>query len=315
MKINKYIKKIITKTERKIININTNLNYNPIICYRGESKTFENPLQPSFFREQINNNSNDSNLLDAVMDNNIYTGDAKLNLHKAIESQHFLALSKLLDVTFNILPALYFACNNHFEEDGYIYIFTFPELFSPNSKFINNYYNSILEESISPFSSDYKLIGHIKLNERIRAQNGGFILFPHKTYIPIPESYYKKIRIKAKHKKEILKNLEAYFNIKLSTLFPEKDKQKENILHQMNNTVFYNQTDLINQDINYFIKLLELQLLHETMIENQNKLRLIRREKYELLSYFNNLEIEENHKREYKKLINDKIELLLLKYT
>ena len=42
---------------------------------------------------------------------------------------------------------------------------------------------------------NHKLIDHIKLNPRIMAQQGAFLLFQGDEGEPIPEYMYKKIRI------------------------------------------------------------------------------------------------------------------------
>ncbi|QTQ07521.1 FRG domain-containing protein [Macrococcoides canis] len=291
MKIYEILKIIIDESTKMKNNYFDNIGKNPVICYRGESKKYPTPLRPSFFRYQENFSFSDNNLLDLIVDNQIFTNDISNYINRAIDSQHYIALSKLLDISYNILPALYFAClDNHQEkEDGMFYIFIFPESYSSNSKYIMDYYSKSLKNPFTPYSSDFKLISHSKTNDRIRAQHGGFIFFPHNTFIELPKELYRTIVINKNDKSEILEELDCFFNISESTLFPEKDKQQKNVLNQLK--VMSNKTSLeLNEkdELIYFINLIELQLnqLSDTSIIRRK--RFLRLQFREIENFFDN---------------------------
>lgn len=263
---------------------------NPIICFRGEAMDYKSTkLMPSLFRE---NNSNllDKDLLDLLDDYEIPDYSNKTYLSKSIAGQHFIAISRLLDITFSVLPALYFAtssttcncgcslCDCHSgcnceckrcDNDGYIYIFAFPETFSPNSIYLNEYYNRIIDDKLIPYPRDFKIISHSYNNERIKLQSGGFILFPGKTFNSIPEEYYSKVKISRKDK-EILRNeLLIYFNLTEAKIYPEREKRKEIIHEKLTKYVnFKNDNNgLISNELEYYLRRIRLEVL---MKKNNN---------------------------------------------
>ena len=149
------------------------------------------------------------------------------NLSKAIEGQHFLELSRLLDITFSILPAIYFASSSNEKENGVVYIFKFPEAFSPSSSYINAYFDNIIERKRIPYNQNFRVLSHTQSNERIKSQSGGFILFPGNNKKNIPELYYETVEISCDAKEILLKELDSYFGINEAVLYPEKDKKKK----------------------------------------------------------------------------------------
>lgn len=202
---------------------------NYFFCFRGESKDYGTTrLTPTLFRENdIINNLPDEELINLISDYKIVENKELTNLSKAIEGQHFLELSRLLDVTFSILPAIYFASSSNEKENGVVYIFRFPEAFSPSSSFINAYFDNIIERKRIPYNQNFRVLSHTQSNERIKSQSGGFILFPGNTKKNIPELYYETVEISWDTKEILLKELDIYFGINEAILYPEKDKKKK----------------------------------------------------------------------------------------
>ena len=202
---------------------------NYFFCFRGESKDYGSTrLTPTLFRENdIINNLPDEELINLISDYKIVENKELSNLSKAIEGQHFLELSRLLDITFSILPAIFFASSSHKEDNGIVYIFKFPEAFSPSSSYINAYFDNIVERKTIPYNQNFRVLSHTQSNERIKSQSGGFILFPGNSMKNIPELYYETVEISHDTKKILLEELDSYFGINEAVLYPEKDKKKE----------------------------------------------------------------------------------------
>lgn len=202
---------------------------NYFFCFRGESKDYGSTrLTPTLFRENdIINNLPDEELINLISDYKIVENKELSNLSKAIEGQHFLELSRLLDITFSILPAIYFASSSNEKENGVVYIFRFPEAFSPSSSYINSYFDNIIERKTIPYNQNFRVLSHTQSNERIKSQSGGFILFPGNTMKNIPKLYYESVEISHDTKKILLEELDSYFGINEAVLYPEKDKKKE----------------------------------------------------------------------------------------
>ena len=244
------------------------------IVYRGEIKDYkEYCCRPNVFREPAFylNKYYEKNILDEMTALNINNGDNYL--FKAINAQHGGFPSRLLDVTFNALVALHFAINPHYtkawsekikefdKEDGVVYVFFFNEMYCATSDIIQNSYNAIINRDENYFidsfifSQNYKLIDHIKLNDRIIAQNGGFILFPGNEFHPVPDWMFEKIIIPAGCKERIRKELKELFGIDNGTMYPEVSNQVPFITDKssyINNSEYSNE-----QEISLFISFLD----------------------------------------------------------
>ena len=301
--------KMIQELKSPFLNQESNFTY----CFRGEGADYgETKLMPTLFRTYLARERKiDKELLNLISDYNISEPDRLKPLSKAIEGQHFIELSRLLDVTFSILPALFFACNSNKEKDGFVYIFQFPKTYSPSSSYINEYYEKIIENEIIPYYQNFKVLSHVQSNERIKLQSGGFILFPGDRIKPIPESYYRKICINKDDKKIILEELDNFFNINMSTIYPEKDKKKdlinkrlslmkENLQIKNKNNIFYEFEieDALNR-INFEISF----LLNENQKQKVEILRILRKEEVELVKYIDEIKLinlANNEINEYK---------------
>ena len=130
--------------------------------------------------------------------------DGKTYLEIAIDAQHGGFPSRLLDVTYNCIVALYFAITpyytesetSHDNEDGIVYIFFLEDIYCPTGNNINQAYNACIDHNSDWFSDqelfqkNHKLIDHIKKNPRIIAQQGAFILFQGEHLSSFPRYRY-----------------------------------------------------------------------------------------------------------------------------
>lgn len=288
-----------------------------IYCFRGESADYgATKLTPTLFRNKITEGAlPDRELINLIADYQISDPNITSNLARAIEGQHFIALSRLLDISFSIIPALYFACSDNGKKDGYVYIFRFPTAFSPSSSYINTYYDKMITGQIIPYGNNFKVLSHMQSNERIKSQSGGFILFPGDEAIQIPDLYYSKILVHADEKENILSELDLYFGMNESIVYPQKDSKRNLILKKLN---------LISKELNVFeskeyfyaieieeaierIRFEITTLLMKKTDKTFNKehlLRVIRKEKHELFDYLMKLSLSDNDFDILSKIVN-----------
>lgn len=275
-------------------------NSKHIIAFRGEPIDYrDTALMPSIFRN--GNRKYESLSYDLAIDYRLNNANDQY-VDQATNLQHYIALSRMLDITFNCLVALYFACCNYekdSDEDGIIYIFDFPEYYSPHSKYIQTLYVDVLESNNSiAYSKNFRVFAESYTNPRIKSQSGGFIFFPGDTFSPINNIYYDKVEISGDDKKQIIKDLDTLFSINVSTLFPEKneitDKMKKRLLDERDYSKPMKLT--IENEIRKRIR----DLYYELCVIKQNKeegnkekekqiklyLRILRKEKKDLLIYY-----------------------------
>lgn len=208
---------------------------NPSVVFRGEPQVFPKPCQPNLFRNGLAEADAffEKNLFDEMKANHL-TGATKY-LEIAVDAQHGGFPSRLLDVSYNCLVALYFAVTpfyrypeDHLDgEDGCVYVFSLEKMYCPTGNNINKTYEACINHSEKWFSDsdlfqkNHKLIDHIKHNPRITAQQGAFILFQGKYVSSFPRHKYQAIRIKGCKKKEIRDELRYLFGIHTGSIYPE----------------------------------------------------------------------------------------------
>lgn len=263
-------------------------------AFRGEARDYgRTKLMPSLFRDS-SYVSKEKYLFELLFDYGVISEGKNKNIEKAIEAQHYVSISRMLDITFSVLPALYFACSskNNMQEDGLIFIFAFPDYYSPNSKYIEKFYTEMLEGNNIAYSKNFKVVSHSYSNERIKAQNGGFIFFQGSEFSPISDIYYETISIKSEDKEDILRELNLLFSINEATIYPEKEN-KAKLVEQKFKKGRYKEEDLnIDAEIHTYFKRIqyECKMFKKKAGSKFDKtvyLRKLRKEKEDLLTYIN----------------------------
>lgn len=229
MHIDEYIKKIIKIVAARKTDSN-------IVLYRGEAQNYPTPCVPNIFRKNFIKNYKyfEKNIFDEMKANKLSKGNSYLE--NAISAQHDGFPSRLLDVTYNSLVALYFACtpyyrkreNEYDKKDGKVFIFFLDKMFCPTGDNITNNYNDLIlgkENFISyaVFAKNHKLIDHIKINNRIIAQQGAFILFQGSEFENLPRYMYEELVIPQESKCILRQELKALFGIHTGTVYPEAE--------------------------------------------------------------------------------------------
>lgn len=202
--------------------------------YRGEPEQYDTPCIPLIFRRDYlaQNQFFEKNLFDSMRQNELTGGAGYLT--NAMDAQHGEFPSRLLDVTYNCLTALYFAVTPYYhkeetaydEVDGMVYVVFVSEIFSPSAQNTNDHYSAIvnrdrpwLREPI--FQKNHKFIDHAKTNKRMVAQQGAFILFPGDAPDALPMGMYYGLRIPAGAKKTLREELKLLFGIHTGSIYPE----------------------------------------------------------------------------------------------
>lgn len=126
------------------------------------------------------------------------------NIEVLTDLQHFGVNTALIDFTQNILVALFFACDAHYDQDGRVIMMNVDNL---NIKTDINYKKDTEEINIfTPSGKSPRVIFQSSIFVRARK---GFI----------PASMYKEVQIEKKDKKSILNYLEHKFNICGDTIY------------------------------------------------------------------------------------------------
>ena len=207
-----------------------------VVVFRGEAKVYDAPCQPNIFRTQLAQSDQffEKNLFEEMFANHLTNG--KTYLEMAIDAQHGGFPSRLLDVTYNCLAALYFAVTPYYTEketsgdgeDGMVYVFFLEDLYCPTGNNINEAYDACINHKTEWFSGqelfqkNHKLIDHIKKNPRIIAQQGAFILFQGERLSSFPRYRYEAIRIDKDAKARLRNDLRLYFGIHTGSIYPEE---------------------------------------------------------------------------------------------
>lgn len=218
-----------------------------IAVFRGEEKDYGmTACVPNIFRENYLNNNRrfEKNLFDEMKANGLTVGSNYLEY--AVCAQHDGFPSRLLDVTYSSLVALYFACTPYFhkpitlndDKDGVVYIFSIEQIFCPTGENILNSYQATIEADENSFincplfAKNHKLIDHIKTNKRIIAQQGAFILFQGDDYEPLPKRICQKILIDKTAKAVLRRQLKLLFGIDTGSMYPQADNYVEDMIRR-----------------------------------------------------------------------------------
>lgn len=208
-----------------------------LFVYRGERKDFgKTSCVPNIFREAhyLSNSSFEKNIYNDMFSKGIVP--KQTYLETAIDAQHGGFPSRLLDVTYNALVALYFATefkeDEAIKENPIVTVLFIDEVYIPGSHNSEEIFDQLVAEKsilkdLHICSFNHKLLDHMNKNERIRAQQGAFILFQGREYKKIPDIMYKKIQINSAAVRQIQKDLDQIFGLNISKIYPEPHNQIE----------------------------------------------------------------------------------------
>lgn len=280
------------------------------MLFRGECRDYgKTACQPNIFRYGYleKNEYFERNILDEMTANRLAEGNSYIE--KAINAQHGGFTSRLLDVSYNCLIALYFAITPFYNkdiddadgEDGVVYIFFADELFCPTSSGITENYDAIINKdkewytTTFLFNRNFKVIDHVKLNSRIIAQQGAFIMFPGDEVEEIPQIVYKHVVIDKKAKPKLRKDLKKLFGIDTSTMYPEINNCVDDITEKSKST--NNNSFSLENELGMTLRSLErdVEMFSVEIIGKDDRETIIRRCEKRLLWY----------KKGYEKLINN----------
>ena len=219
--------------------------------YRGECKRYPNFCRPNIFRKNVlsTNPLYEKSLFNTMRQNKLSNNESYLE--NAIDAQHGEFPSRLLDVSYNCLTALYFAVTPYYhknvseydEDDGMVYVFFIDEIFSPSAQNTNDNYNAIIDKECpwfnnhAIFQKNHKFIDHTKLNNRIIAQQGAFILFQGNDDEKIPSYMMGGIVIPKESKPMIRKELSVMFGINTGSVYPEIVNVAEDLVNKSKSLV------------------------------------------------------------------------------
>ena len=272
-----------------------------VVVFRGESIVYDTPCQPNIFRTKLSQKDKffEKNLFEEMAANHLTNGQTYLE--RAIDAQHGGFPSRLLDVSYNCLAALYFAITPFYtqketdldNEDGMVYVFFLEDMYCPTGNNINDAYNACVEHNVDwfegqeLFQKNHKLIDHIKKNPRIIAQQGAFILFQGECLSSFPSYRYEQIRIDANSKKSLRKALRLYFGIHTGSIYPEEFNLVEEMIRKserVSTLTFSAKDELamvfqnIRRIVDYYVEALEL-------AEPQDYRVVVQKVEEELLEY------------------------------
>lgn len=250
------------------------INDNVIFCYRGEDRiqgdngelyvhSMPNIFRPTNFNKFAEFKWFEKSILDEVKSNNLSNSIDYLEI--AMDAQHGGFPSRLLDITFNSLIALFFAITPHYTKkikehdnaDGRVIVYAVDKMTTSKTETIMNIYNELVNEKKynSRLGSHFHfLIDFVELNSRIKAQQGGFILFGGNQFVPMPDGKFEEILIPQKYKDKLRQQLDLYFGINMGMIYPEPNNKAEYIttraLKVENEIDYYS---VIKEEIEFYI--------------------------------------------------------------
>lgn len=246
-----------------------------IVVYRGEKEDYgETAFVPNIFRDKNykDNEAYESNLYHELYSSGIVTRQSLLQT--AIDAQHGGFPSRLLDVTYNSLVALYFATENAGKDkkdedrtNAKVAIFFIDDIYTPGSFKSEELFESVINANsfyrkVNICAKNHKLIDHMNKNDRIKAQQGAFILFQGQSFENIPRYVYEVIEINKSKVNEISKELGSLFGMTVGRIYPEPSNQINFITDKMK--LVYNGDNSIKNEfilaIDNFMKIIDFEI-------------------------------------------------------
>ena len=208
------------------------------VAFRGEREKYQTPCWPTLFRsdEYKNQELFERKMLDKYI--STYK-DNFSDLYNTINLQHGRYPSRLLDITFNALIALFFAVEDDEKKDAYVYLFDCERMVPATSAFIEQLFSEIVNNkpwTVEPVMDyGHVIIDHIQINDRIKVQQGGFILFTGVRGNAYIERYKKgSVVIDGTRKEAIRKELEQICGINSGYIYPEAEYSSKIIPESVN---------------------------------------------------------------------------------
>lgn len=257
---------------REITKITKNSNS---YVYRGENKIYPTSCVPNIFREhrRLSNFSFEKNILDKVRSEGLDGNQSYLLT--AIEAQHGGFPSRLLDVSYNALIALHFAVtpfynrneDEHDYADGQVVIIKIEDMLSPSSNELEKLYkeelldNTSVKNNAMLLAHQHKMVDFYSKNQRIKAQQGGFIIFYGNEFRPLPDYMLHRIVIPSSAKLTIRTELDRLFRISNAFVYPESNNLVTRIIQSTDLYANFNTFDN-KAEINKVLRNFERNLNH-----------------------------------------------------
>lgn len=202
--------------------------------FRGQSDS-QYDLVSSLFREKRYSNF-EYNLIHFLRSSKFVEEEDELEI--AIRAQHYGYHTRLLDVTYNSLIALYFACQDNNDKDGAVFIINVDRFLPPTSIELSDLYKRLIKnydilEELSVGNRSPLIIETIKNNDRIIAQSGAFLIFYNSNHKLDYVNRVIKLEIPKKLKQTILNQLDKSFKITKGSVFPDIESNSDDF----NNTI------------------------------------------------------------------------------
>lgn len=250
------------------------------VVYRGEPQYYETNCCPNIFRNKKYNLEPrfEKHILDELKGEDMICGEPYLI--RAIEAQHGGFPSRLLDVSYNALVALFFAVTPYYKQDieslddkdGYVFLINMDNSYSPFDDAIQKLYKDIISGSnltdLPYCRYNHKFIEHVSINERISAQQGAFIMFQGKYYSPLASWRKYTIKIEKSYKKIIRKELQELFGLTTGFIYPEISNKVDDLSERIlcRSTVEINLISELKDALNEMIDNFSIKL--STKMEN-----------------------------------------------
>lgn len=313
--VSEYIKRIndiLQKKDNGYVNV-----------FRGEAEDFIMPGCPGIFRgNHLKNKYFEKSILLEMRANNLTRGNNYLEM--AVDAQHDGFPSRLLDVTYNCLVALYFAVTPYYhkpidsldEKNGQVIVYSIKKTYCASAGNIIETFEAIVDRDEEKkyvfdesFKTNHKLINHIRMNQRIIAQQGAFILFQGDEWFPISEKDYEIIKIDKDAKPKIRNELNTLFGIHTGAIYPEAMNLVEKISGKAEN--ISNDTFSKKNEIALFFENMRDEIEYYTLklynAETEKKVEVLCKCEDVLLGYKESLMyyLEEHIDPDKEKIVND----------